>query len=189
MATGDTQSVMKDIETKMTGALEALGRELATVRTGRASAGLLDGIRVDYYGTPTPVNQMASISVPDARTIVIQPWEASQLKAIEKAIMVSDLGLTPVNDGKIVRLAMPSPTEERRKQLAKTVHKIAEESRVVVRNLRREANDRLKAMAKDKKVSEDEERRSHDQIQKTTDRFIAKVDELLKKKEQEILSF
>jgi ribosome recycling factor len=189
MATADTQSVMKEVETKMTGALEALGRELATVRTGRASAGLLDGIRVDYYGTPTPVNQMASISVPDARTIVIQPWEASQLKAIEKAIMTSDLGLTPVNDGKIVRLAMPSPTEERRKQLAKTVHKIAEESRVVVRNLRREANDRLKAMAKDKKVSEDEERRSHDQIQKTTDRFIAKVDELLKKKEQEILSF
>jgi ribosome recycling factor len=189
MATADTQSVMKDVETKMTSALEALGRELATVRTGRASAGLLDGIRVDYYGTPTPVNQMASISVPDARTIVIQPWEASQLKAIEKAIMTSDLGLTPVNDGKIVRLAIPSPTEERRKQLAKTVHKIAEESRVVVRNLRREANDRLKAMAKDKKVSEDEERRSHDQIQKTTDRFIAKVDELLKKKEQEILSF
>ena len=185
----DTQSVTKEVETKMTGALEALGRELATVRTGRASAGLLDGIRVDYYGTPTPVNQMASISVPDARTIVIQPWEAGQLKAIEKAIMTSDLGLTPVNDGKIVRLAMPSPTEERRKQLAKTVHKIAEESRVAVRNLRREANDKLKALAKDKKVSEDEERRSHDQIQKTTDRFIAKVDELLKKKEQEILSF
>jgi len=148
MATADTQGVMKEVETKMTGALEALGRELATVRTGRASASLLDGIRVDYYGTPTPVN-----------------------------------------DGKIVRLAMPSPTEERRKQLAKTVHKIAEESRVAVRNLRREANDKLKAMAKDKKVSEDEERRSHDQIQKTTDRFIAKVDELLKKKEQEILSF
>jgi ribosome recycling factor len=185
----DTQSVMKEVETKMTGALEALGRDLATVRTGRASAGLLDGIRVDYYGTPTPVNQMASISVPDARTIVIQPWEAGQLKAIEKAIMTSDLGLNPVNDGKIVRLAMPSPTEERRKQLAKTVHKIAEESRVAVRNLRREANDKLKALAKDKKVSEDEERRSHDQIQKTTDRFIAKVDELLKKKEQEILSF
>jgi len=185
----DAPGVIKEVETKMTGALDALGREFAAVRTGRASAGLLDGIRVDYYGTPTPVNQMASISVPDARTIVIQPWEASQLKAIEKAIMASDLGLTPVNDGKIVRLAMPSPTEERRKQLAKSVHKIAEESRVVVRNLRREANDRLKAMAKDKKVSEDEERRSHDQIQKTTDRFIAKVDELLKKKEQEILTF
>jgi ribosome recycling factor len=185
----DTQSVIKELETKMTGALDALGREFAAVRTGRASANLLDGIRVDYYGTPTPVNQMASISIPDARTIVIQPWEASQLKAIEKAIQASDLGLTPVNDGKIVRLAMPSPTEERRKQLAKSVHKIAEESRVAVRNMRREANDRLKAMAKDKKVSEDEERRSHDAIQKTTDRYIAKVDELLKKKEQEILSF
>jgi ribosome recycling factor len=185
----DTQGVMKEVEAKMTSALDALARELATVRTGRASAGLLDGIRVDYYGTPTPVNQMASISVPDARTIVIQPWEAGQLKAIEKAIMTSDLGLTPINDGKIVRLAMPSPTEERRKQLAKTVHKIAEESRVAVRNIRREANDRLKVLAKDKKVSEDEERRSHDQIQKTTDRFVARVDELLKKKEQEILSF
>ena len=174
----DMQPVYKDIEAKMTGALDSLGREFAAVRTGRASANLLDGIRVDYYGTPTPVNQMASISVPDARTLVIQPWEASQLKAIEKAIIASDLGLTPVNDGKIVRLAMPSPTEERRKQLAKTVHKVAEDARVVVRNVRREANDRLKGMAKDKKISEDEERRGHDQIQKTTDRFIAKVDEL-----------
>src|SRR5207249_5824860 len=133
--------------------------------------------------------QMPASALPQARTLVSQPGEASQLKAIEKASMTSDLGLTPVNDGNIVRLAMPSPTEERRKQRAKTVHKIAEESRVAVRSLRREANDRLKAMAKDKKVSEDEERRSHDQIQKTTDRFIAKVDELLKKKEQEILSF
>ena len=183
------QTLVKEVEVRMTAALDMLGREFATVRTGRASAGLLDGIRVDYYGTPTPVNQMASVSVPDARTLVIQPWEAAQLKAIEKAIIASDLGLTPVNDGKIVRLAMPSPTEERRKQLAKTVHKIAEESRIVVRNIRREANDRLKVLAKDKKVSEDEERRSHDQIQKTTDKFITKVDELLKKKEQEILSF
>src|SRR5216117_4578772 len=133
------QTVLKDAESRMGAALEALGREFATVRTGRASTGLLDAIRVDYYGTPTPLNQMASISVPDAKTLVIQPWEASQLKAIEKAIMASDLGLTPVNDGKIVRLAMPSPTEERRKALAKTVHKIAEESRIVVRNIRREA--------------------------------------------------
>ena len=190
----DTQSVVsiiKEVETKMTGALDALGREFAAVRTGRASAGLLDGIRVDYYGTPTPVNQMASISVPDARTIVIQPWEASQLKAIEKAIMASDLGLTPVNDGKLIRLTMPTPTEERRKQLVKTVAKMAEDARVAIRNVRREANDKLKAAAKDKKavLSEDEERRAHDQVQKTTDRFIAKVDELLKKKEQEILSF
>ena len=182
-------TVIKDLETRMTAALEALAREFTSVRTGRASTGLLDGIRVDYYGTPTPVNQMASVSVPDARTLSIQPWEAGQLKAIEKAILASDLGLTPANDGKIIRLTMPTPTEERRKQLAKTVGKIAEESRVVIRNIRREANDKLKAMARDKKVSEDDERRGHDQIQKTTDRFIAKVDELLKKKEQEILSF
>lgn len=181
--------VVKDIEARMNSALETLAREFASVRTGRASTGLLETIRVDYYGTPTPVNQTASVSVPDARTLVIQPWEASQLGAIEKAIMKSDLGLTPVNDGKVIRLVMPSLTEERRRQLAKTVHKLAEDARVSVRNIRREANDKLKAMARDKKVSEDEERRGHDQIQKTTDRFIAKVDELLKKKEQEILSF
>jgi ribosome recycling factor len=146
-------------------------------------------VRVDYYGTPTPVNQIASVSVPDARTLLIQPWEATQLQAIEKAIMKSDLGLNPANDGKLIRLTMPTLTEERRKQLAKTVHKIAEDGRIAVRNVRREANDKLKAMAKDKKVSEDEERRGHDQIQKATDRFVAKVDDLLKKKEQEILSF
>jgi ribosome recycling factor len=159
------------------------------VRTGRASAALVDGVRVDYYGTITPVNQMASVSVPDARTLVIQPWETSQLGAIEKAIMKSDLGLTPVNDGKTIRLVIPTPTEERRKQLARTVGKQAEDARVAVRNIRREANDGLKALARDKKVSEDDERRGHDQVQKTTDRYIAKVDELLKKKEQEILSF
>lgn len=183
------QTLIRDMEAKMSAALESLGREFAAVRTGRASTGLLDAIRVDYYGTLTAVNQMASVSVPDARTLVIQPWEATQLQAIEKAIMKSDLGLTPVNDGKLLRLTMPTLTEERRKQLAKTVARIAEEARVAVRNVRREANDKLKAMAKSKKVSEDEERRGHDQIQKTTDRFIAKVDELLKKKEQEILAF
>jgi len=183
------QTLLKDVEARMSAALDALGRELASVRTGRASASLLDGIRVDYYGTPTAINQMASVSVPDARTLAIQPWEANQLKAIEKSIMASDLGLTPVNDGKVIRLAMPSPTEERRKQLAKSVHKIAEESRVAIRNIRREANDKLKGMARDKNVSEDDERRGHEQIQKTTDRHITRVDELLKKKEQEILSF
>jgi ribosome recycling factor len=146
---------------------------------------------VDYYGNPTPVNQMASVSVPDARTVMIQPWEATQLKAIEKAIQVADLGVNPQNDGKVIRLVMPTLTEERRKQLAKSVGKIAEEGRVAIRNVRREANDKLKAMAKDKKapITEDDERRGHDQIQKTTDQYIAKVDELLKKKEQEILSF
>ena len=184
-----TQDVIKDMETRMGSAIDTLGREFAAVRTGRASTGLLDTIRVDYYGTPTPVTQMASVSVPDPRTLVIQPWETAQLQVIEKAIMKSDLGLTPVNDGKVIRLVMPTLTEERRKQLAKSVHKIAEEGRVAVRNVRREANDKLKAMAKDKNVSEDEERRGHDQIQKTTDKFIAKVDELVKKKEQEILSF
>lgn len=183
------QTLTRDMESRMNAALELLGREFASVRTGRASTGLLDTIRVDYYGTPTAVNQMASVSVPDARTLVIQPWEATQLQTIEKAIMKSDLGLTPVNDGKTLRLTMPTPTEERRKQLAKTVARIAEEARVAVRNVRREANDKLKAMAKSKKVSEDEERRGHEQIQKATDKFIAKVDELLKKKEQEILSF
>ena len=183
------QDLLKDLEGRMTTAIDSLARELASVRTGRASAALLDTIRVDYYGTPTPVNQMASVSVPDARTLLIQPWEATQLQAIEKAINKSDLGLNPANDGKLIRLTMPTLTEERRKQLAKTVHKIAEEGRVAIRNVRREANDKLKAMAKDKKVSEDDERRGHDQIQKTTDRFVAKVDELLKKKEQEILSF
>jgi ribosome recycling factor len=183
------QALLKEIETKMNTALETVSREFASVRTGRASIALLDTIRVDYYGTPTLINQVASLSVPDARTLLIQPWEAAQLPAIEKAINKSDLGLTPANDGKTIRLTMPTPTEERRKQLAKTVHKIAEEGRVAIRNVRREANDTLKAMAKGKKVSEDEERRGHDQIQKTTDRFIAKADELLKKKEQEILSF
>jgi ribosome recycling factor len=182
------QALMKDTEARMNAAVEALGREFASIRTGRASSSLLDGIRVDYYGTPTPLNQMASVAVPDARTITIQPWEANQLKIIEKAIVASDLGITPMNDGKVIRLVMPTLTEERRKQLAKTVGKVAEEGRVSIRNLRREANDKLKVLAKDKKVSEDDERRGHEQIQKTTDRFIAKVDELLKKKEHEILT-
>jgi ribosome recycling factor len=180
--------LLKDAGDRMQKSVAATRNEFATVRTGRASVGLLDAIRVDYYGNPTPINQMASVTVPDARTLAIQPWEMAQLKAIEKAIMASDLGLTPVNDGKLIRLTMPTLTEERRKQLATSVHKFAEDARVSVRNDRREANETLKGLAKDKKVSEDEERRGHDQIQKTTDKFIAKVDELLKKKEQEILS-
>jgi len=186
-----TQTVLKDMEARMTSAIDALGKDFASVRTGRASTALLDPIRVDYYGNPTPISQMASVSTPDARTLVIQPWEASQLKEIEKAITKADLGIQPVNDGKLIRLTMPTPTEERRKQLVKQVGKMAEDARVAVRNVRREANDKLKAMVKDKKapITEDEERRGHDQIQKTTDQYIGKVDELLKKKEQEILSF
>lgn len=182
------QTVIKDLDARMQAAVDVLAREFAGVRTGRANAALLDGLRVEAYGTLTPINQMASVSVPDPKTIVIQPWDASQLKEIEKAILKSDLGLTPSSDGKVIRLVMPSLTEERRKQLAKTVGKFAEDARVAVRNIRREANDKLKHLAKDKKVSEDEERRGHDAIQKSTDKFIAKVDELTKKKEQEILA-
>jgi ribosome recycling factor len=182
------QTVIKDLEGRMQAAVDLLAREFAGVRTGRANTALLDGVRVDAYGAVQPISQMASLSVPDPRTLVIQPWDASQIAAIEKAILKSDLGLTPSNDGKVVRLVMPTLTEERRKQLAKTVGKLAEDARVAIRNIRRDANDRLKALARDKKVSQDEERRGHDHIQKTTDRFVAKVDELAKKKEQEILA-
>ncbi|PYM07499.1 MAG: ribosome recycling factor [Candidatus Rokuibacteriota bacterium] len=173
------QHILKDLETRMSQAIETLSRELASVRTGRASAALLEGIRVDYYGTPTTIPQMASVTVPDARTLMVQPWDATQLKAIEKALITSDLGLTPSNDGNAIRLTIPALTEERRKQLAKSVGKIAEDARVAIRNIRREANEKLKALAKDKHVSEDDERRGHDQIQKATDRFIAKVDVVL----------
>ena len=183
------QAVIKEVEAKMQGALDVLGREFAGVRTGRASTGLLEGIRVDYYGTPTPVPQVASLSVPDPKTLLIQPWDASLLPAIEKAIMKSDLGLTPANDGKVIRLVMPPLNEERRKQLAKAVGKLAEDARVAIRNIRHDANKKLKLMEKDKKISEDDGHRGQDQIQKITDKFIQRGDELLKKKEQEILTF
>jgi len=182
------QDVVKDLETRMQAAVDLLAREFSGVRTGRANTALLDTVRVEAYGAQTPISQMASLSVPDPRTLVIQPWDTTQMTAIEKAILKSDLGLTPSSDGKVIRLTMPTLTEERRKQLAKTVGKLAEEARVAVRNIRRDANDRLKALAKEKKVSQDEERRGHEQIQKTTDKFVARVDELTKKKEQEILA-
>jgi ribosome recycling factor len=184
-----TQPVHKDAEGRMQGAIDTLSREFAGVRTGRATAALLEGVRVDYYNTLTPVAQVASISVPDPRTLIIQPWDASVLPKIEKAIQKSDLGLTPANDGKVIRLSMPPLNEERRKQLAKVVGKQAEEARVAVRNIRREAKERLRALAKDKKISEDDEKRSEGELQKLTDRFVQRVDELLKKKEQEILEF
>jgi len=182
------QGVVKDLDTRMQAAVDLLAREFSGVRTGRANTALLDGVRVEAYGTQTPINQVASLSVPDPKTLVIQPWDTSQIPAIEKALLKSDLGLTPSNDGKVIRLTMPTLTEERRKQLARTVGKLAEEARVAIRNIRRDANDRLKALAKDKKVSQDEERRGHDQIQRSTDKFIARVDELTRKKEQEILA-
>ncbi len=184
-----TQAVHKDAETRMQGAIDTLGREFAGVRTGRASTALLEHIRVDYYNTLTPVSQVASLSVPDPRTLLIQPWDASLLSKIEKAVQKSDLGLTPANDGKVIRLSMPPLNEERRKQLAKAVGKLAEEGRVAVRNIRREAKDKLRALGKDKKISEDDEKRGETELQKLTDRFIQRVDELLEKKEQEILEF
>src|SRR5215468_12317959 len=182
------QAELKDMETRMQAALDLLAREFGGVRTGRANTALLDAVRVEAYGTVQPIAQMASLSVPDPRTLVIQPWDTSQIAAIEKAILKSDLGLTPSSDGKVLRLVMPTLTEERRKQLAKTVGKYAEDARVAIRNVRRDANDKLKALARDKKVSQDEERRGHDHIQKTTDKFIAKADELARKKELEILA-
>jgi ribosome recycling factor len=184
-----TQAVHKDAESRMQGALDTLVREFAGVRTGRASAALLEGVRVEYYNTLTPVSQVANLSVPDPRTLVIQPWDATLLPKIEKAIQKSDLGLTPGNDGKLIRLNMPPLNEERRKQLAKVVGKLAEDARVAVRNIRREAKDKLRGLAKDKKISEDEEKRGETELQKLTDRHVQRVDELLKKKEQEILEF
>ena len=184
-----TQAIHKDAESRMQGALDTLAREFAGVRTGRATTALLEGVRVDAYNTPTPVNQLASVSLPDARTLVIQPWDQSLLAKIEKAIQKSDLGLTPTNDGKVVRLSIPPLNEERRKQLAKAVGKLAEEARVAVRNIRREAKDKVRGLAKDKKISEDDEKRNEAELQKLTDRFVQRVDELLKKKEQEILEF
>jgi ribosome recycling factor len=181
-------ALIKDMEARMQAAVDLLTREFGGVRTGRANTALLDSLRVEAYGNMTPINQVASVSVPDPKTLLIQPWDATQMSAIEKAIQKSDLGLTPANDGKVIRLTMPTLTEERRKQLAKTVHKFAEDARVAIRNVRREANDKLRALAKDKKVSQDEERRGHDAIQKSTDKFVARVDELSKKKEGEVLA-
>lgn len=180
----------KKAEERMNKALETLKREFATIRTGRASLGILDGITVDYYGTPTALNQVANLAIPDPKQITIQPWEAKMIGEIEKAILKSDVGLTPSNDGKIIRLSIPPLTEERRQQIVKHAKKIAEDSRVAVRNIRRDINDELKKKGKDKEshVSEDEIKKLQDEIQKTTDSYIKKVDELLAHKEKEIMT-
>ncbi len=172
---------------KMDSATEAFKKELASVRTGRASLALLDGIKVDYYGTPTPIAQVASLSIPDSRQIAIQPWEPKIISEIEKAILKSDLGLTPTNDGKLIRINIPSLTEERRKQLVKVVKKNAEDSKVVIRNIRRDINEEIKKLEKDKHTSEDETKKSLDETQKLTDSYIKKIDELLSHKEKEIM--
>jgi len=167
--------------------VEDMQRDLATIRTGRASLSLLDHIQANYYGTPTPINQMASLSTPDPTLIVIQPWDPSTIPNIEKAIQASDIGLTPANDGKVIRLPIPPLTEERRKQLAKAIGHIAEQHRVAVRQIRHDANDELKSLFKGKTVSEDDEKEGLKRIQDLTHQYITKVDALLKKKEAEIL--
>lgn len=172
----------------MEAAVDDFKRKLANVRTGRATVGILDGVSVDYYGTPTPLNQMASIAVPEPNMLTVQPWDTSQLGAIEKAIRNAELGFNPSNDGKIVRVPVPALNEERRKQLAKQVHEIAEEHRTAIRNVRRDANDKLKKMLKDKAISEDDERSGLDEVQKLTNSYVAKVDDAAKNKETEIMS-
>lgn len=173
---------------KMDHSIEALKKEFASVRTGRASLALLDGIKVDYYGgTPTPLQQLASLSVPESRQIAIQPWDQKIISDIEKAIMKSDLGLTPTNDGKVIRINIPSLTEERRKQLVKVVRKNSEDAKVAVRNIRRDVNDEIKKLEKEKRLSEDDTKKSLDEIQKFTDSYVKKIDEILMHKEKEIM--
>lgn len=180
----------KKAEDKMGKGLDVLRKEFATLRTGRASLGLLDGIMVDYYGTPTSLSQIANMAVPDPRQITIQPWEAKMLGAIEKAILKSDVGLTPSNDGKLIRLSIPPLTEERRHDIVKHAKKMAEDARVAIRNIRRDVNDEIKRKSKDKDahVSEDAVKKLQEEIQKTTDNYIKKIDELLAHKEKEIMT-
>lgn len=180
------QSIKKSAEERMDKAIQALKRDLATLRAGRATPSLLDRIQVDYYGSPTPVNQLANINTPDSRTLMIQPWDKSSLQEIERAIQKSDLGLTPANDGSSIRLSIPPLTEERRVELVKLTKKFGEEAKVAIRNIRRDANDDIKKLEKTD-ISEDESRRHQDDIQKTTDKFIAEVDKVLAAKEKEIM--
>ncbi|MBI5014616.1 MAG: ribosome recycling factor [Deltaproteobacteria bacterium] len=184
-ATADT--VISDAKTIMDKAIDALQRSFGRVRTGRASLTLLDGVRVEYYGTPTPLTQVASLSIPEPRLITIQPWDRTAIPAIEKAILQSEMDLNPTNDGAVIRIPIPKLTEERRKDLVKVVKGMGEDAKVAVRNARRDANAQLDKLHKDKAVAEDEVRRLKDETQKLTDRYVAKVDELLKKKEAEIL--
>jgi len=181
------KDLLKETENHMKGAIEATKREFQSIRTSRANPNILEKVHVEYYGTPTPLNQLANISVPDARSLVIQPWDKSVLSVIEKAIQKADLGLNPVNDGTVIRLPIPQLTEERRKELVKVIKKEAEEKRVAIRNLRRDTNDKLKALEKDGKITEDENKKALDDVQKLTDRFITEVDKLLDMKEKEIM--
>jgi ribosome recycling factor len=182
-----TKEVEAHLKTRMEKALADLQHEMSAIRTGRASLSILDNIRVDYYGTPTPLNQVANLHVPEPSLITIQPWDVSQISAIEKSIRTSDLGLNPSNDGKVVRLPIPPLTEERRKDLVKKVHAAAEHHRVAIRNIRREGNEASKKLLKDKKITEDDDKKAHDEIQKLTDGYMGKIDAASKTKEKDIL--
>jgi len=179
--------ILSEARQAMQKAIEAFQHEMATIRTGRASTSLLDTIRVDYYGTQSPINQVANVGVPEPRLIIVQPWDKGTIPAIEKAILASNLGLVPSNDGNLIRLPIPQLTEERRKELVRVVRQLAEEGRVSVRNARREANEMLREAQKEGEIPEDESKRAQDQVQTLTDEFVVKVDELLKEKEEEIM--
>lgn len=183
------REILRETEDKMKKAVEAMQREFSEVRTGRARASFVEGIRVDYYGASTPLKQIASISVPDARLIVIQPWDPSILAEVEKAILKSDLGITPTNDGKFIRISIPQLSKERREELAKLVKKMAEEGRVSIRTIRRDANEAIRKLEKEKIIPEDERFKHQDKIQKLTDKYIEKIEEILKDKEEEIMKF
>ncbi|UCG80073.1 MAG: ribosome recycling factor [Desulfobacterales bacterium] len=182
-------SVYDDAREKMGQSIDALSNEFKRIRTGRASLSLFEGMKVSYYGTPTPLNQVASLSIPESRLIVINPWDQSVIGEIEKEILKSELGLTPMNDGKVIRIQVPALTEERRKELVKVVRKIAEEHKVSIRNIRRDANELLKGLKKDGDISEDDFYTAQDKVQKITDNYIRSVDETCQEKEKEILEF
>jgi len=182
------KDTFSQLKSRMEKAVEDFRKEMAAVRTGRASVHMLDGITVDYYGTATPLNQLGNVSAPEPQMITVQPWDVSQLGAIEKAIRSSDLGLNPMNDGKLIRVPVPVLTEERRKDLVKHLHKVLEEHRTAIRNIRRDGNDGIKKQMKDKKITEDEERRALEELQKLTDDEIKKMEEMSKTKEKEVLS-
>ena len=183
-----TEDLIKESEKKMKSAIERMLLDLSRVRTGRASLSLLEGIKMDYYGVPTPLNQVATLGTPDSHTITIQPWDASVLKAIEKAIQTSDIGISPSNDGKIIRLNIPSLTGERRQQLVKSIKKYSEEGKVAIRNIRREFNDKVKNLEKGHAISQDEHKRIQDKIQKITDQNIAEIDKIIQTKEKDLLA-
>lgn len=180
--------VVKDYDSKMLKTIDVVKSNFASVRAGRANAGVLDRIQVEYYGTPTPLNQVAAISAPDPRTLVVQPWDATLLKAVEKAIQTSDLGINPQNDGRVIRLAFPQLTEERRKDLTKQVKKYAEEGKVAVRNIRRDAMDEIKAQKKKSEITEDDQKNLEKELQDLTDKRCKDIDELCAKKEQELMA-